>query len=73
MQILVDDESLKLLTINTEKGFYRFDRLPLGIKVAPGIFQQVMDTMFSGLEFATAYLDDILIKGENKEVRIQHL
>ena len=29
------------------------------------LFQQIMNTMLSGLEYAMAYLDDILIKSEN--------
>lgn len=48
-------------------GTYRFNRLTF---VAPGSFQQVMNTMLSGLEFATAYLDDFFfIKSKNKEHR----
>ena len=39
--------------------------------VASAIFQQVMDAMLSGFDFAVAYLDDILMKsqslGEYKE------
>ena len=31
------------------------------VKVAPAIFQQVMDTMLGDLDYATAYLDDILV------------
>ena len=42
-----------------------------GVKVAPAVFQQVMDTMLSGFDFAVAYLDDIWMKsqslGEHKE------
>ena len=39
--------------------------MPFGLKVAPSLFQQIMDTMLSGLEYAMVYLDDILIKSEN--------
>ena len=46
---------------------------PFRIKVASGIFQQVMDTMLSRLEFVTAYLDDIFIKSGNKEEHSQHV
>lgn len=45
---------------------YKFNRLLFGIKVAPDIFQQIMDTMLSGFDFAVAYLD-ILLKSENPE------
>ena len=36
-----------------------------GVKVAPAIFQQVMDTMLGGLDFAITYLDDIIIASKN--------
>lgn len=73
MQIQVDEEWLKLLTIDTHKGLYEFNRLPFRIKVAPGIFCPVMDTLLSDLNLAIAYLDDILIKSENRELHIQHM
>lgn len=46
---------------------FKFNCLSFGIKVAPAIFQQVMDTMLSVLDFAVAYLDDILLKSESLE------
>ena len=49
------------------KGLYKFLRLTFGIKVALVIFQQVMDTMLSGLDFAIVYLDDILMKSKIQE------
>ena len=47
--------------------------LPFGIKVAPAIFQEVMDTMLDGLYFAIAYLDDIIIISKSKEQHREHL
>ena len=61
MQIPVEEVSLKLLCISTHHGLYKVERLPFGVNVAPAIFHQVMDTMLSGLDFAVAYLDDILM------------
>ena len=46
---------------------YKFNHLDFGIKVAPAIFQRVMETVLCGLDFAVAYLDDILLKSENPE------
>ena len=43
------------------------------MKVAPAIFQQVMDTMLNGLDFAIAYLDDILMNSSNKEQHKSHV
>ncbi|KAK6763082.1 hypothetical protein RB195_023694 [Necator americanus] len=63
LQLEVDDVSKQLLTINTHRGLYRFNRLPFGVKSAPGIFQQCMDTLIAGLDGTAAYLDDILVTG----------
>ena len=73
LQIPVEEESSKLLCINTHRGLYKFERLAFGIKVAPAIFQQVMDTMLGGLDFSIAYLDDILIKSQDMEQHKQHV
>ena len=66
LQILIEEECSKLLTINTHKGLLKFDRLSLQIKVAPSIFQQIIDTMLTGLDCAQTYPDDILIKSKNR-------
>ena len=39
-QMLLDDESRELLTLDTHKGLFRPTRLPCGEKSAPGIFQR---------------------------------
>ena len=38
LQIPIEENSSKLLCINTHRGLYKFDRLVFGIKVAPAIF-----------------------------------
>ncbi|PIO74254.1 hypothetical protein TELCIR_03744 [Teladorsagia circumcincta] len=60
LQVEVDDDSKELLTINTHRGLYRYNRLPFGVKSAPGIFQQIIDSMISGLNGVAAYLDDVI-------------
>ena len=55
------------------KDFYKFNRLPFGVKVTPGIFQQIMDASLGDLDFAQAYLDDILIKSRNHEEHAKHV
>nr|CDJ86255.1 RNA-directed DNA polymerase (reverse transcriptase) and Integrase domain containing protein [Haemonchus contortus] len=67
LQIEMDEESRQLLTINTHRGLYRLNRLPFGVKAAPAIFQQQMDTLTAGLEGAAAYLDDIIVTGKTIE------
>ena len=59
LQIPADEECTKYLTIKMHKGLYKFNRLPFGIKITPGIFQWIMDTLLNDVNFAIAYLDDI--------------
>ena len=73
LQIPVEENSSKLLCINTHRELYKFDRLVFGIKVAPAIFQQVMDTMLGGFDFNFNYLDDIVISCKTKELHREHL
>ena len=73
LQIPVEENSSKLLSINAHGGLYKFDRLVFGIKVAPAIFQQVMNTMLGGFDFTFAYLDDVVISGKTKELHREHL
>lgn len=43
-------------------GLYKFNRIPFGIKIAPAIFHQVMETMLENSKVTVPYLDDIFIK-----------
>lgn len=66
LQVEVDDESKRLMTINTHKGLFNFNRLAPGIKSAPGSFQQIIDTVLSGLDGVLAYFDDILVHSKDE-------
>ncbi|EPB69223.1 reverse transcriptase [Ancylostoma ceylanicum] len=73
LQIEVDDESKELLAINTHCGLFRYNRLTFGVKSAPGIFHQIIDSMIAGLNGVAAYLDDIIVTGRNMEEHRQNL
>ena len=73
LQIDVDENSSKLLCINTQRGLYKFNRLSFGVKVVPAIFQQAMDTILGDLDFTTAYLDDILITSKSVTEHRKHI
>ncbi|XP_029651316.1 uncharacterized protein K02A2.6-like [Octopus sinensis] len=59
--------------LNIHKGLYKYDRFPFGLKVAPTIFQQVMDAVLADCEFTIPYLDDILIKSESRDQHVEQV
>ena len=65
-QMLLDDESAKLVTLNTHKGLYKCTRLPFGVASAPAVFQRVMDSILQGIPHVVCYIDDILITGTSE-------
>ena len=66
-QLVLDDDSKKIITINTHKSFFSYQRLSFGVSSAPGIFQRTMETILAGIPRVLAYLDDILITGASQE------
>ncbi|KAA3677759.1 uncharacterized protein DEA37_0005046 [Paragonimus westermani] len=73
LQVEVDDSCKGLLTMNTPRRLYRYSRPPFSFKCAPAIFQQIMDTMLSGLAFAVSYMDDIIIASPSPDEYKTHL
>ncbi|XP_055543365.1 uncharacterized protein K02A2.6-like [Wyeomyia smithii] len=65
LQVPVEEDSRQYLTINTQRGLFEFNRLPPGVKSAPGTFQKIVDAMVAGLEGVETYLDDVLVHGKN--------
>ena len=61
--MLLDEESSKLIVINTHQGLYRYTRLPFGVASAPAVFQRAMDSILQGMSHVICYIDDILITG----------
>ena len=73
LQIPLSEDSSRILCINTHRGLFKFNRLAFGVKVAPAIFQQIMDTMLSDFDFVISYLDDILLTSQNAEEHKKHV
>jgi hypothetical protein len=46
-------------------GKYKYKRLPMGIKIAPDIFQDVMSKLVQDMEYVKTYLDDLMIITNN--------
>ena len=72
-QVLLEDVSRDLVTINTQKGLFRYTRLPFGVSSAPGIFQRVMEEVLQGIPNVVVYLDDILAASTSEEEHVKLL
>ena len=57
----------------TPHGKWHFNMVPFGLAQAPSYFQQLMNQVLQGLDFAIAYLDDIIIFSNNELEHLQHL
>ncbi|XP_059413408.1 uncharacterized protein K02A2.6-like [Carassius carassius] len=65
LQVPVNVNSRKYLTITTHKGMFSYNRLPFGITSAPSIFQRGMEQVLQGLPYVHCFLDDILVTGKD--------
>ncbi|XP_059611718.1 uncharacterized protein K02A2.6-like [Phlebotomus argentipes] len=73
LQIPMDEESSQLLTIHTHRGLFRFNRLPPGIRSAPGIFQGIVERMLHSLPGVFVYFDDICVASDDPAQHLETL
>nr|XP_055073117.1 uncharacterized protein K02A2.6-like [Misgurnus anguillicaudatus] len=71
-QVLVEDECKLLLTINTHRGLFVYNRLPFGVSSAPSIFQRIMENIMKDLD-VVVYLDDLLVTGRTEQEHLLRL
>ena len=72
-QLVLDERSAMVATINTHKGLFKYNRLPFGISTAPAHFQRVMENLLKDLPFVSVYLDDILVTGRSQTEHLANL
>ena len=72
-QLELDEESKKLVVINTHKGLFRYNRLPFGVSAAPAIFQRTIEGVLQGISNVCVYLDDILVTGRTEKEHLENL
>ncbi|XP_065321222.1 uncharacterized protein LOC135928693 [Gordionus sp. m RMFG-2023] len=69
--------TLKLNNLTTvmqvDTGYFRFTRLPFGLKTASALFQQTMDKIFGDMKDVIFYIDDLLITGKNDKIHIENI
>ena len=65
-QLVMDEKSQEICTLNTHLGLYRPKRLPYGVASSPALWQQTMDKIFNGMENVFCFVDDILVAGKDE-------
>jgi dihydroorotate dehydrogenase len=67
--IKLDADAQKLCTIvfPWQTGKYKYKRLPMGIKIAPDVFQNVMSKLVQDMEYVKTYVEDLLIQTNSME------
>ncbi|XP_052259085.1 uncharacterized protein K02A2.6-like [Dreissena polymorpha] len=73
LQLECEDETMELLTINTHRGLYRYNRMLYGVSSAPAIWQRTMDQILQGIPGVQCMLDDMVITGESDNVHLDNL
>ncbi|XP_033003909.1 uncharacterized protein K02A2.6-like, partial [Lacerta agilis] len=66
-QLPVDEATAEAQTIVMHRGAFKVKRLQFGVSVAPGIFQNLMDSLLKGIPGVTPFFDDVLIAGPTAE------
>ena len=72
-QLVLDDESQRLLTKNTHKGLYKPTCLQFGVHSASGMFQREIEKRLSHIPHTVCRVDDILITGATDENHLSNL
>ena len=73
LQMVMDEESKKLLTINTHKGLFRYNRMVFGIASAPALWQRAMGQLLQGLKGCHCMLDDMIVTGATEAEHLTNL
>ena len=71
--IAIDEDSIKKTAFCTPFSIYEYLKVPFGLAQAPSYFQKLMNKVLNGLNFAFAYLDDIIIFSETAEEHMKHI
>ena len=72
-QVVLDEESRPLTTINKSKVQLEFERLRFGVSSSPGIFQRSMEQLLQNIPMTVVYLDDTVVTGRTREEHDRNL
>ena len=73
-QVAMDEKDKEKTAFACHKGLFEFNVLPFDLSNAPAVFQELMSVVLQGCnDFATAYLDDIMVFSSTLEEHLEHL
>jgi hypothetical protein len=74
-QLELKEKDREKTAFSVNNGKYEFNRLPMGLKNSPSIFQRVMDDVLREYigKICHVYIDDIIVFGKNLEDHIKNL
>ena len=72
-QVPVEEGAQAKTAFTTPFGLFQFRVMPFGLQGAPATFQRLMDRVIRGLDFAAAYLDDLIVVSKTWEEHLEHL
>ena len=73
-QIPIASRSQELTAFVCQGQLYEYAKTPFGLKTSPAVFQRNMELVVEGLsEFASAYLDDLIVYSVSKEDHLKHI
>ena len=61
------------MAFNSPFGKYEYVKVPFGLTQAPAYFQELMTGILKDFNFATAYLNDIIIFSTTVEEHLSHI
>ena len=72
-QLKLDESSREITTFAVLDGLWQYKRLNFGVTTAPEIYQSVMQRLVGDIPGVEAYLDDIIVSGDNKTLHDKSL
>ena len=73
-QVQLTEQAIPRTAFTSHRGTYEFTRMPFGVKNAPAAFQSLMQRILTDQgEWATAYMDDIVVFSSTWQDHIKHI
>jgi len=73
-QIPMGEKDVEKTAFTCHRGQYEFLRMPIGVKNAPAVFQELMQSLLEEeAKFSTPYMDDIVVYSDSWEEHLEHI